>query len=36
MENIDYIMEPAGKNFNGQINSYVTYFFGICEDCLKN
>ena len=26
----------ANEKFNGVINNHVTYFCGICEDCLKN
>ena len=33
MENIDYIMDTAQKNFGGQIESYTTMFFGVCESC---
>lgn len=35
MENIDSIMEIAGRNFEGSIQSYTTHFFGICGDCIK-
>ena len=34
MDNIDRIMEVAGKNFKGHIENYVTHFFGVCDDCL--
>ena len=35
MDNIDSIMDVAGQNFEGQIDSYVTHFFGVCGDCIK-
>lgn len=35
MDNIDSIIETAGKNFGGQITGYFTFFQGVCEDCLK-
>ena len=35
MEAIDHIMDMAAKNFNGTIDSYTTYFHGLCEDCLE-
>lgn len=35
MENIDSIMDVAGKNFTGQIDSYVVNFYGVCDDCIK-
>ena len=36
MENIDYIMVKAGKNFAGDIDSYKVHFFGLCRECIKN
>lgn len=33
MESIDSIIDIAGANFDGQINGYVTYFYGICGTC---
>lgn len=36
MERIDSIIDTAGKNFDGEIESYVTHFFGICGDCHKD
>lgn len=35
MDNIDSIMDTASKNFEGQIDSYITHFFGICGDCTE-
>lgn len=36
MENIDFIKDTASKNFEGQIDSYVTNFYGICKKCLES
>ena len=36
MENIDYIMDTAGKNFEGIIESYTAHFYGICSNCKKS
>lgn len=36
MDNIDFIKDTASQNFDGQIDSYVTNFFGICKKCLEN
>ncbi|MCH5255478.1 MAG: transcriptional repressor [Lachnospiraceae bacterium] len=33
MDNIDNIVDIAGMNFNGEIQGYVTYFYGICGEC---
>ena len=35
MDNIDSIVDVAGKNFDGEIQGHVTYFHGTCEDCKK-
>lgn len=35
MDDIDQILETAHQNFNGEIQGYVTYFYGICEKCKK-
>ncbi len=35
MENIDFIMETASKNFDGHIDSYFVNFYGICKNCLE-
>ena len=32
MENIDYIMEAAEKNFEGTIDGYTAHFYGICSN----
>lgn len=34
MENIDSIMDVAGKNFAGSIDHYVVNFYGVCGDCI--
>lgn len=36
MDAIEDIVSTAGKNFNGLIDGHTTYFYGTCEDCLKN
>jgi len=36
MESIDHINVIAGSEFKGVIQGHVTYFYGICEDCIKN
>lgn len=35
MDNIDGITKTAGENFNGRIDGHVTYFYGVCGNCLK-
>lgn len=35
MENIDYIKEVAGKDFDGLIESHSTIFYGHCGDCIQ-
>ena len=35
MPNIDEIMETAQKCCTGQIQNYVTHFYGICGDCIE-
>ncbi len=35
MKNIDCIIEEAAKDFDGQIEGYVTNFYGLCENCLR-
>lgn len=34
MEPVDHINEIAGKTFSGRIYGHVTYFYGVCPDCL--
>ena len=34
MENIDSIMDVAGKNFAGSIDHYVVNFYGVCGDYI--
>lgn len=33
MQDIDHIKTIAGEHFDGEIDSYITYFSGICSDC---
>lgn len=35
METIDSVMDVAGQKFNGLITGHITYFNGLCEDCMK-
>jgi len=35
MENIDSIMDVAGRNFSGQIEHYVVNFYGTCGECTR-
>ena len=35
MESIDSILDIAGADFDGQINGYVTYFYGTCGNCCR-
>lgn len=35
MEDIDSVMDVAGRRFNGQITGHITYFCGLCEDCME-
>lgn len=35
MENISYINDVAGKNFDGVIERHNAIFFGRCKDCIK-
>ncbi len=35
MEDIDSVLEVAGRRFNGRILGHTTYFNGLCEDCMK-
>lgn len=34
MESIDHINIIAGSGFEGKIEGHITYFFGVCQDCL--
>ncbi len=33
MEPIDHIQKIAARDFNGDVEGYVTYFYGLCEEC---
>jgi Fur family peroxide stress response transcriptional regulator len=35
MESIDEIINAAAKDFDGQIEGYVTNFYGLCAHCSK-
>ena len=35
MDNIETITERAAANFDGEIEGYVTYFYGICARCRE-
>lgn len=35
MESIDHINVIAGQNFDGEIKGHMTYFYGVCGDCIK-
>ena len=35
MDSIDDAINTATKNFGGQIEGYVTNFYGVCEHCMK-
>lgn len=34
MEDIDHINDMAARNFNGRIDGHITYFYGVCPDCI--
>ncbi|MDE7187396.1 MAG: transcriptional repressor [Lachnospiraceae bacterium] len=34
-DNLDHIMDIAGRSFDGEIQGHVTYFHGICGNCRK-
>jgi Fur family peroxide stress response transcriptional regulator len=36
MDSIDFIKDMASQNFHGQVSRYTTFFYGTCEECLKN
>lgn len=33
MESVDQIIDKANKNFSGEIEGHVTYFYGKCNNC---
>lgn len=33
MDNINHITDEAAKNFAGQIEGHITYFYGLCPSC---
>lgn len=33
MENIDFLTGLAEKSFDGKINGYSAYFYGLCSNC---
>lgn len=35
MENINHIDELAAKGFPGHLRGHVTYFYGLCPDCMR-
>lgn len=35
LPSLDHIDILAGSNFKGKIQGHVTYFYGICEDCIE-
>lgn len=35
MKSIDYINDIANEGFSGKVEGHVTYFYGICGQCLK-
>lgn len=35
MADIDSVMEVAGRCFKGRILGHTTYFYGLCEDCMR-
>lgn len=35
MESIDHINKVAGADFNGRIEGHVTYFYGLCPNCVE-
>jgi Fur family peroxide stress response transcriptional regulator len=36
MDNIDGIVDTAAKNFDGEIDGHITYFYGVCGSCRRN
>jgi Fur family peroxide stress response transcriptional regulator len=35
MEDIDHINEIAASNFGGTVEGHVTYFYGMCPNCVQ-
>lgn len=35
MDDIDSISDVASRKFSGLITGHITYFCGLCEDCMK-
>ena len=35
ISSIEGILESARKNFDGEIQGHVTYFYGVCDKCRK-
>ena len=35
-ENLDHLLEDAGRDFKGEISDYSVRFFGTCEECMKS
>lgn len=36
MESIDHINTIAQANFNGKVIGHITYFYGICSECIED
>lgn len=36
MEPMAHLTAAASECFHGRIDGHITYFYGICEDCLHN
>ena len=35
MESIDHINKIAGAGFGGKIEGHVTFFYGVCPNCIR-
>lgn len=35
MDAVDGILDAARQHFNGQITGHMTYFYGLCGQCLQ-
>ena len=35
MDSFEHINTLAGANFSGHIDGHVTYFYGVCGDCMQ-